>query len=122
MTDKTDNFGDKLDDDLDHTCDEDKEIDWYQPDDPTPRHACPCCDYVTLPERHMYLICRVCFWEDEGPEFEEDPMEPSGANHGFTLAVSRQNFKTIGACHPDMVRHVLPAEDRSQYAYKPREH
>ncbi len=39
---------------------------WYEPADPTPRHQCPCCDYISLPERGNYLICRICFWEDDG--------------------------------------------------------
>ncbi|CUH52515.1 CPCC family cysteine-rich protein [Shimia marina] len=118
MTDQTKD----IDGDFEVDLDDEDEIEWYQPDDPTPRHACPCCDYVTLPERYSYLICPVCFWEDEGPEFEEAPLEPSGANHGFTLAESRHNFKTIGACHPEMVPHVLPLEDHAQYAYQAREH
>jgi len=46
------------------------DLQWYEPADPTPRHLCPCCDYVRLAERSNYLICPVCFWEDDGQDLE----------------------------------------------------
>jgi len=30
-------------------------------------YSCPCCGYLTLPERGAYDICPVCFWEDDDP-------------------------------------------------------
>ena len=29
-------------------------------------YACPCCGFVTLPERGGCEICPVCFWKDDG--------------------------------------------------------
>ncbi len=79
---------------------------WYGPADPTPMHQCPCCDYVTLPERGNYLICPVCFWEDDGTDLDALD-EPSEANHGITLRLGRANFKQFGACEETMVENVV---------------
>ena len=65
---------------------------------PEPHFACPCCNYVTLSERGKYLICPICFWEDEDVYYDTNPREPSAANHGLTLTEGRDNFRTIGAC------------------------
>lgn len=92
---------------------------WYESTDPTPRHQCPCCDYFTLPERGSYLICPVCFWEDDGQDFDRAD-EPSGPNHGITLRSARENFLQFGACEKTMVRNVIPASERSQYEHSPR--
>ena len=43
---------------------------WYEPDDPAPREICPCCDYLSLPERGNDLICPICFWEDDGGDVD----------------------------------------------------
>jgi hypothetical protein len=92
---------------------------WYEPADPTPRHPCPCCDYVTLPERGNYLICPVCFWEDDGVDIDE-PGAYSGPNH-MTLQKGRENFRRFGACAKAMVKNVLPAEGRARFRYEPRQ-
>ncbi|HJZ54107.1 MAG TPA: CPCC family cysteine-rich protein [Gemmataceae bacterium] len=93
---------------------------WYTPADPTPRHQCPCCDFVTLPERGNYLICPVCFWEDDGQDVDALD-EPSGPNHGITLRQGRDNFKQYGACEETMVEHVLLAEQRVRFEHRPRD-
>ena len=91
----------------------------YEPKDRTPRHRCPCCDYITLPERGKFLVCRICFWEDDGLDI--DPLdEPSGANNGITLREGRANFAEFGACEREMLRHVIPAGKRSEYEHRPR--
>jgi hypothetical protein len=41
--------------------------------------TCPCCGYKTLPEKHLYDICPICFWEDDIVQFE-DPDFEGGAN------------------------------------------
>lgn len=97
----------------------DNEPMWYAPKDPTPRHQCPCCDYVTLPERGNYLICPVCFWEDDGQDHDRLDVR-SGPNHGITLRQGRENFKEFGACEEDMVKHVCSADKRLQFEVKPR--
>ncbi|MCJ8330079.1 MAG: hypothetical protein HRT89_12440 [Lentisphaeria bacterium] len=96
-----------------------KEPQWYEPDDPTPREQCPCCDYISLPERGNYLICRLCFWEDDGQDIDELDEE-SGPNHGITLREGRTNFNIFGACEEKMVQYVVSIEERSQYEHKPR--
>lgn len=79
-----------------------KESVWYEPEDATPRELCPCCDYVTLPERGNYLICPVCFWEDDGGDIDKLDLH-SGPNH-ITLRQGRENFKKYGACDESMVK------------------
>jgi len=91
---------------------------WYEPADPTPREICPCCDYVTLPERGNYLICPVCFWEDDGTNRLN---KVSGANKGITLRRARGNFKRFGAFDQQFLPNVCSAADRSKYIYKPRD-
>ena len=88
---------------------------WYEPRDATPPiYQCPCCDYVTLPERSKYLICAVCFWEDDGQDL--DAMDDvSGPNHGMTLRQGRANFLRLGACEASMIKHVVSPSDRGQY-------
>ena len=88
-------------------------IRWYRPTDPTPTEQCPCCDYISLSERGQYLICPICFWEDEGLDIDT-PDEYSGPNHG-TLRKARKNFEEFGACDKQMVVNVIPVVDRKQY-------
>jgi hypothetical protein len=95
-------------------------VGWYVPADPTPRHQCPCCDYVSLPERGNYLICPVCFWEDDGQDVDALD-EPSGPNHGITLRQGRNNFKRFGACAEAMVKNVVSVEERKHFAHRPRD-
>lgn len=56
--------------------------------------SCPCCYYQTLKERGQYLICSVCFWEDDG---NNDMEIYSFVNHMF-LSEGRANFKKFGTC------------------------
>ena len=92
---------------------------WYEPKDRTPRHPCPCCDYVSLPERGMDLICPLCFWEDDAFLTDQDLDSRSTPNH-MTLRQARENFRLFGACDKAMLDHVLPAETRQLYEYRPR--
>jgi hypothetical protein len=93
---------------------------WYAPVDDTPRQQCPCCDYVSLPERGAYLICPVCFWEDDGQDLEDLDVA-SGPNHGITLRQGRANFKLLGACGPGEVEHVVSVPEREAFAFLPRD-
>lgn len=97
----------------------DDEIEWYEPEDPTPRHQCPCCDFVTLPERGNYLICPVCFWEDDGQDHDELDVA-SGPNHGITLREGRANFQKFGAYRKDMQEHVCSQIERQAFEYEAR--
>lgn len=95
------------------------DVKWYKPADPTPRHLCPCCDFVTLPERGNYLICPVCFWEDDGQDLHIVD-EPSPPNHGITLREGRTNFEKFGACEQSMVKNVVSVADRKRFEHRPR--
>lgn len=92
---------------------------WHAPKDATPRHQCPCCDYITLPERGQYVICRVCFWEDDGLDLAELD-EPSGANGGITLRQGRVNVVECGACEEWVLPNVVGPEVRDEYERWPR--
>ena len=96
-----------------------KKIEWYEPEDPTPREQCPCCDYISLPERGNFLICPICFWEDDGQDIDELDTE-SGPNHYITLRQGRDNFNELGACELKMKEHVLPESERRNFEHKPR--
>ena len=86
---------------------------WYEPSDPTPRHACPCCGYVTLPERGTSLICMVCFWEDDA--FVGDRLDEQSVCNHMTLRQGRANFAAFGACDRKTLKHVLPVAERARY-------
>jgi len=91
---------------------------WYEPDDPAPREICPCCDYLSLPERGNDLICPICFWEDDGGDVDALDRR-SGPNH-VTLREGRDNFEKYGACDEAMVKHVLPEKQRIKFKREPR--
>jgi Cysteine-rich CPCC len=57
------------------------------------RFACPCCGFVTLDQEPpgTYMICEVCFWEDDGVQFR-DPDYRGGANK-VSLNEARENFR-----------------------------
>lgn len=84
---------------------------WYEPKDPTPREACPCCGYVTLAERGMGLICSVCFWEDD--PFIRGAHHVYSVPNSITLAAARQNFAAVGAAEARWLKHVLPLAARA---------
>lgn len=86
---------------------------WYAPKDPTPREQCPCCGYITLPERGTSLICPICFWEDDA--FVGNRLDEHSTCNKLTLRQGRANFVAIGACDSKMLAHVIPADERSKY-------
>lgn len=40
-------------------------------------YTCPCCGYKTLDEEppDTFDICRICFWEDDGVQFQDPDFE-----------------------------------------------
>ncbi|TVP14422.1 hypothetical protein AYI87_10885 [Shewanella sp. KCT] len=94
-------------------------MEWYEPEDPTPREQCHCCDYISLAERGNFLICPICFWEDDGQDIDELDIE-SGPNQYITLRQGRNNFKEFGACELTIKEHVLPESERKSFECKPR--
>ena len=97
-----------------------KTMEWYKPKDSTPREQCPCCDFISLAERGNYLICPICFWEDDGLDIYELDT-PSGPNHGITLREGRANFESFGACQKEMLKHVISVDQRRKYDRRVRE-
>ena len=90
---------------------------WYEPKDWTPREQCPCCGYISLPERGMSLICRVCYWEDDA--FIGNSLdERSQCNH-MTLREARANFAAFGACDREMLKHVASEAERARHVREP---
>lgn len=90
---------------------------WYVPVDPTPREQCPCCGYITLPERGTSLICPVCFWEDDA--FVGNRLEERSLCNKLTLRQARANFDAVGTCDSGMLAHVVPPEQRSKFGFEP---
>ncbi|OUR86912.1 hypothetical protein A9Q81_27645 [Gammaproteobacteria bacterium 42_54_T18] len=74
---------------------------------------------MSLPERGNYLICPICFWEDDGQDVDELDVD-SGPNHGITLRQARITFKEHGACEVEMIENVIPENERVNYKYVPR--
>lgn len=75
--------------------------------------ACPCCGFLTLPERPpgTFFVCPVCYWEDDDLQFG-NPELTGGANR-VSLVVAKSNFARFGASTPDavsMVRGPKPDE------------
>jgi hypothetical protein len=70
------------------------------------RFACPCCGYLTLVDQPpgTYLLCPVCWWEDDGVQFA-NPDRRGGANSP-SLNEARENFRRSGASDPDLLSEV----------------
>ena len=79
---------------------------------------CPCCDYVSLPDRGSYAICPICFWEDDGLDLQRLDAH-SGPNH-ITLREGRANFAKFGACDEKAKLNVCSPEERSKFERRPR--
>ncbi len=92
---------------------------WYEPKSNTPKEQCPCCDYISLPERWTYLICPICFWEDEYGIDVDNIDEISWPNH-ISLREARENFKDFWACDKNMIKNVISIEERKKYTKRER--
>jgi hypothetical protein len=87
------------------------------------KYPCPCCGYQTFDYKPdgSYIICPVCFWEDD-PIQLEDPDYAGGANR-ISLKQAQKNFIEFGAMEQDMIKNVrppLPDEARDEL-WKPFE-
>jgi hypothetical protein len=69
-------------------------------------YKCPCCSFLTLSEDPpgTYEICPVCFWEDDGVQFN-DADYAGGANH-VSLNQAKRNFAEFGAAERRVLRWV----------------
>src|SRR4051812_36820237 len=70
------------------------------------RMSCPCCGYATLENRADFLICPVCFWEDDGQDDDDAGDVRGGPNGGLSLDDARRNYLRWGAWHEDALGHV----------------
>ena len=71
-------------------------------------YACPCCGFLTLPERGGGDICPVCFWEDDGQDDHDADVVRGGPNYSLSLAAARTNFTRIGAVEDRVLQFVRP--------------
>ena len=76
-------------------------------------YPCPCCGFLTLEEQPpgTYEICPVCYWEDDGVQFN-DPSYSGGANK-ISLNDAKKNYEDFGAIDKGSlleVRKPLPEE------------
>jgi Cysteine-rich CPCC len=74
---------------------------------------CPCCGYLTLPDRGIYDICPVCFWEEDGQDDPHADEVWGGPNGSLSLTEARNNYRVLGASDPgrqELVRPPRPEE------------
>ncbi|MHC0039752.1 CPCC family cysteine-rich protein [Pseudoneobacillus sp. C159] len=85
------------------------------------KFTCPCCGYKTLDEEPpgTYDICEICFWEDDGVQFN-DPDFKGGANVP-SLRQAQKNFIEYGAKEITKVKYVrMPSfTDEREPNWKP---
>ncbi|WP_211841510.1 CPCC family cysteine-rich protein [Saccharopolyspora antimicrobica] len=73
-------------------------------------YPCPCCGFVTLPERGGYELCSLCFWEDDDHDADEVRGGPNGS---LSLTEARHNFRTMGACDERCTQFTSSAPERA---------
>jgi len=85
------------------------------------KYTCPCCGYKTLEQEPTYTdaICKICFWQDDGVQFQ-DPDYEGGANE-ISLRQAQKNFIKFGACEEYCIKLVrkLNKEDIKDSNWKP---
>lgn len=54
------------------------------------------CGYKTLDEEHEYVICPICFWEDDYSQFVD--VDLAGGANEVSLRQAQQNYLKYGAC------------------------
>jgi len=75
---------------------------------------CPCCGYLTLSERGAFLICPVCFWEDDGQDNHNADQVLGGPNGDISLTTGRANYLAFGASRQQDLPHVRPPTPQEQ--------
>lgn len=78
------------------------------------RFACPCCGYLTLtePQHGTFVICDVCFWEDDDVQLRY-PDSEVGAN-AVSLNQARGNFLAHGVSELRFKANVRPPLPKEQ--------
>lgn len=69
-------------------------------------YRCPCCGFLTLAARGAYIICQVCFWEDDGQDDHDADEVRGGPNRTLSLTQARMNFKSFRASDEQAVKFV----------------
>ena len=79
-------------------------------------YPCPCCGYKTLEcePPGSYIICPICFWEDDGVQFR-DPDYEGGANE-VSLRQAQKNYFEFGASEKRFLTYVRPPSEEDQRA------
>ena len=67
---------------------------------------CPCCGYRTLATRGDDDICPVCYWHDDGQDDPHADEVWGGPNKDLSLSKARENFRSFGAFHQEVLIHV----------------
>lgn len=80
------------------------------------RYPCACCGFLTRfePSEGDYLICSVCFWEDDS--VQNDNPELGGGANSVSLHQARINFKECGAIEQRFIKNVR-APYESEYPF-----
>lgn len=73
---------------------------------------CPCCGYITIPNKGDALayICPVCYWEID--LFINSDNEISDLNNGITLIEARYNYKVFGASHKRLKKYCRQPKEK----------
>jgi hypothetical protein len=79
------------------------------------KYTCPCCGYKTLDEEPpgTYDICSICFWEDDGVQFN-DPDYEGGANIP-SLRTAQKNYLDFGACEERCIEFVRKPNENDEF-------
>lgn len=77
--------------------------------------ACPCCGADTLPERHGWHICPVCWHEDSGFDNINSSYSYVGDSIGLHLYVQRINFIMHGISRPERTDLIAEKEPIENY-------
>jgi Cysteine-rich CPCC len=74
-------------------------------------YPCPCCGFVTLPERGADDINPVCLWEDDGQDDHDADEVRDGPVYSLSLSGVRRNVYRIGAVEERVLPQVRPPTD-----------
>ena len=78
---------------------------------------CPACGYQTLDEGSTgtWVICPICFWEDEPYPLNEPDTVTGGPNGDLSIAQAREHVREYGDVYVgggDSTRQPRPEESR----------
>ena len=76
--------------------------------------ACPCCGYITIPNKGDAngYICPVCMWEIDLFIHNED--ESSDLNHGLSLKEAKENYRKYGSSEKKLKKYCREPKETEQ--------